>query len=508
MKMKILLNFFLALLITASAANGQGILKGSRLWLYNNTDSAAVNSTTGIIRYDPVTGKYRFYNALTGTWFTYGSGAGGFSNTAAANEIMKSDGTDAVPSGFFSIGAGVLTTGSGTTPLQFAAGSAGGIGGGYILTSGYGVASGTDVYTGFNYNGSSYGSSVVNARVSNQSTGTIAAGIGVGLEFHSKTEAPSNFEIIGKIDAVTTNVVSTNEYSDLRFFAMGQGALGQVMSISKLAGPTTRITLPSGTIDAAASGTKFNHDLLVNSDLKVGTTVDDTPDRRFHVEEVSASTNTVIYPARFSRDVQSGVGANGVGVGIELETEAASGKVVGTTIESIAADVTSGSEDFDYVVKNMAAGAAASEKFRVTSDGRIYGKALHNNANAITGTTNQYIASGTYTPTLTGTTNVDAVVVQGADWVYMRVGNVVTVSGQINIDATAASTTTSVRVQLPIPSSFSTSNSHCAGTMVHTNTGISGAIRPDATNDDAQINFSPAVTTATSYSLQFTYVIL
>lgn len=39
--------------------------------LLNNTDSIGLGSTTGIIRYDPVTAKYRFYNALTSTWFSY-----------------------------------------------------------------------------------------------------------------------------------------------------------------------------------------------------------------------------------------------------------------------------------------------------------------------------------------------------------------------------------------------------------------------------------------------------
>ncbi len=44
----------------------------------------------------------------------------------------------------------------------------------------------------------------------------------------------------------------------------------------------------------------------------------------------------------------------------------------------------------------------------VITGARLYGTAIHNNAEAITGTTNQYIASGTYTPTLSNTTNVDA----------------------------------------------------------------------------------------------------
>lgn len=72
-------------------SEGQSILKGSRIWLYNNSDSSAVNSTTGIIRYDPLTGKYRFYNALTGTWFSYPlTGGGGTISLGSLNGTTKS----------------------------------------------------------------------------------------------------------------------------------------------------------------------------------------------------------------------------------------------------------------------------------------------------------------------------------------------------------------------------------------------------------------------------------
>jgi hypothetical protein len=119
------------------------------------------------------------------------------------------------------------------------------------------------------------------------------------------------------------------------------------------------------------------------------------------------------------------------------------------------------------------------------------------------------LASGVYTPTLTGTANVDAVVVQGADWPYMRVGSVVTVSGQINIDPTASATTTSVRISLPIASNFASSNVGLAGTMVETGGASNvGAIRPEPTSDEAQIVYVPTATTAKSFSLVFTYSII
>jgi len=65
---------------------------------------------------------------------------------------------------------------------------------------------------------------------------------------------------------------------------------------------------------------------------------------------------------------------------------------------------------------------------------------------------NPIIESGTYTPTVAGLANVDATTANECQ--YMRVGNVVTVSGRIQVDATASGTLTTVRCSLPIASTF------------------------------------------------------
>jgi hypothetical protein len=89
------------------------------------------------------------------------------------------------------------------------------------------------------------------------------------------------------------------------------------------------------------------------------------PDRKMHVEQDSAATNTVTYVERLT-STSSGTPANGIGVGIEFEVETAAGNnEVGATIEAVTTDVTSTSEDFDIVFKAMAAGAAAAERFRI-----------------------------------------------------------------------------------------------------------------------------------------------
>lgn len=62
------------LTIISLTCNAQvnGNFKEARLLNYTGTDSTTnLGSTTGRLRYDPVTGKYRFMNALTQDWFSY-----------------------------------------------------------------------------------------------------------------------------------------------------------------------------------------------------------------------------------------------------------------------------------------------------------------------------------------------------------------------------------------------------------------------------------------------------
>lgn len=152
----------------------------------------------------------------------------------------------------------------------------------------------------------------------------------------------------------------------------------------------------------------------------------------------------------------------------------------------------------------------STNRFNVTTDGRIYGNAIHNNGGGVTGTTNQYFASGTYTPTLTNVSNVAASTAFPCQW--LRVGNVVTVSGIVQIDPTSASTLVALGVSLPIASNF-TNIEDCAGTTTRDSTGnnpkIPGFVSADVTNDRAQFNYVPD-TDATNLTVyfHFTYEVL
>lgn len=88
---------------------------------------------------------------------------------------------------------------------------------------------------------------------------------------------------------------------------------------------------------------------------------------------VEDAVNTgVSYPTKITHTV-TGTPGVGVGVGMQFEAETSAGNnEIGATLEAVATDVTSTSEDFDLVVKTMQGGAAADEVCRFTSSGSFF----------------------------------------------------------------------------------------------------------------------------------------
>lgn len=114
------------------------------------------------------------------------------------------------------------------------------------------------------------------------------------------------------------------------------------------------------------------------------------------------------------------------------------------------------------------------------------------------------VDSGTYTPTLQNSTNVAGSTAYEAQWV--RVGNVVTVSGRVDIDPTAAGTISVMRMSLPVASNFSAANLAEAGGVATGNSiAQSLAIAADPTNDMAQFIGVPSSTNNATYFFTFTY---
>jgi sugar lactone lactonase YvrE len=116
------------------------------------------------------------------------------------------------------------------------------------------------------------------------------------------------------------------------------------------------------------------------------------------------------------------------------------------------------------------------------------------------------VYSGTYTPTLTNTTNIAAST--AAVCQYMRVGNVVTVSGTVQIDPTLVGQIV-LGMTLPIASAL-TAATQCGGTFA--GSGVTtinlGSIVADATNDRATFDGVVADIANRTYGFTFTYLVI
>jgi hypothetical protein len=119
---------------------------------------------------------------------------------------------------------------------------------------------------------------------------------------------------------------------------------------------------------------------------------------------------------------------------------------------------------------------------------------------------NMPLDSGTYTPTLFNTTNVQASTASVCQ--YMRLGNVVTVSGAVTVDTTTASVNTVLGMSLPIASTFTQLN-QCGGTATSAVVTGSFAILADVTNNRATFQTVNIASTANNaWRFSFTYQIL
>lgn len=115
----------------------------------------------------------------------------------------------------------------------------------------------------------------------------------------------------------------------------------------------------------------------------------------------------------------------------------------------------------------------------------LQAQGIHNGT-APTGT-NHYIASGTYTPTITGVSNVDGSSAPAGAWI--RVGRMVIVEFTATIDATTNAVSTVFGVSLPIASNLAAA-SELNGGGAAASTGITPlAISGDATNDRCNVQF-------------------
>lgn len=129
----------------------------------------------------------------------------------------------------------------------------------------------------------------------------------------------------------------------------------------------------------------------------------------------------------------------------------------------------------------------------------VEGKVLWNDTSLV-------VASGTYTPTITNGGNVAAST--GNVCQYVRVQNMVTVSGSVDIDPTTASTSTDFEMSLPIASNF-TNQTQLGGTGADTSGSTPYRFFGSAANDRAVVNCGTIVGTPNrTVSFVFMYRVL
>ena len=113
-----------------------------------------------------------------------------------------------------------------------------------------------------------------------------------------------------------------------------------------------------------------------------------------------------------------------------------------------------------------------------------------------------YSPSSTYTPTISNTSNVSSSTARVC--FYTVSGRYITVTGSVNITATAASTSTTFNMSLPLASNLA------SGDLDGVISGPGVFISEDATNDQATTTFNSGVAVGTNpqeYKFVYTYTV-
>jgi hypothetical protein len=303
-----------------------------------------------------------------------------------------------------------------------------------------------------------------------------AANDALGQIFFKGNDSGGTSTTYAGIAAYITDPTDTSEYAFLQFATTGAGSFAERMRITStgevLVGGDTEIHSASGGITVQRSNASPSLYLFRN-DTTVGTG-DVLGSLAYYGNDTTSNTPTqLVYINAVS------LGAHGAG---DNPTELA----FGTTPDN--------TSTVTEAVRIKAGGGLQISRTDVTApatgDGNVF--------------------SGTYTPTLTNTTNITASTAVTCQ--YMRVGNTVTVSGQVSgITMTAAAATSTVlKMTLPIASALG-STRQVGGTAVFYSSASRGtavAIYGDATNDIAEFNWAAPTTTASqAFTFSFTYLV-
>jgi hypothetical protein len=454
------------------ATSVTGILKGN---------GTAISAATSGTDYAPAT---------SGTSILYGDGAGGFSNVTVGSGLSFTAGTLASTSGGGSVTSVTLDTGStgltvsgGTTQTITGAGT-------FTIAGTLGVGfGGTGTSTAFTAGSVVFAgaSGVYTQDNTNLFWDNTNDRLGIG------TSSPTTkLDVVGpasvtsftgttRLGITTKGSTAATDYSGIDF--IGNSQTNPVARIAVLSTASGSL-LQFGTSNSYGSGiTNTAMSIDPSGNLLIGTTTAGT----------TGTGITVFHDTQSEVRLQTTSSGTGTSNGMQL--------ALGV---------------LDYYQWNFESGAqifgtANTERMRIDSTGLITlatGSGLSISDVAVTSPAagDGNVFSGTYTPSLTNTTNIAASTASVCQ--YMRVGNVVTVSGTVAIDPTAAGRIV-MGMSLPIASNFSGA-ANCGGTFVGSavTTDNAGAVIADATNDRATFDGVVADIANRTYGFSFTYRVI
>lgn len=142
------------------------------------------------------------------------------------------------------------------------------------------------------------------------------------------------------------------------------------------------------------------------------------------------------------------------------------------------------------LMPNLPAGVG-TKALRINAAGKI------TTSDTTTGTGTE----GTYTPTLTNVTNVAASTAFTTRWV--RIGDWYHVYGEVDIDATLATTKSELGLSLPVSSVIGQTYNLSGTGAFDDNTSVQ--IAGDVTNNRARLLFTPQTATNNKYSFHFSF---
>lgn len=114
------------------------------------------------------------------------------------------------------------------------------------------------------------------------------------------------------------------------------------------------------------------------------------------------------------------------------------------------------------------------------------------------------LASGTYTPTATGVSNVDSITVNPCT--YSRVGDIVTVAGFFSVNHTTNGLATVMRLSLPIASNLA--NQYDLGGSCGAEDQLGGMVEGDETNNEALFRWRAPTSASRFVGFVFQYPVV